>query len=319
MKPDIWQPLAQELGVPWRSAECMHWILGEREMARRANVTPFSMISGVNTAGPQGEGNGRIAQASRMQEATNYFEPEHLDVLQTPSETNAREMAARESMSSMGDSATRETVRASLKSMEGVPATEAPVSVGYTRINGSGYHHPDEQVSPTTIPRVPEGLKRERDRDEAASGLYRLPPLKDLDRGFQHPNYAPPSRHSPQPLPPPTRHSLPSPPPPSLGGGGGTRLSGSHHDGSDANSERSSHSGGASQGSERLIALAEMSSKQREAQEGKLGVRDESEKGEGEGVGGKRSASRNSDGSEPGYVRVEPKGDEPLGVGAQRY
>jgi hypothetical protein len=49
IKPDIWGPLAQELGVPWRSAEAMHWQLGELEMARRAGAIPFTMASSSST------------------------------------------------------------------------------------------------------------------------------------------------------------------------------------------------------------------------------------------------------------------------------
>ncbi|MCJ1384944.1 hypothetical protein MMC17_008062 [Xylographa soralifera] len=45
LKPDMWTPLAKELGVPWRSAEYIHWQLGEAEMARRAGVVPFAMVS----------------------------------------------------------------------------------------------------------------------------------------------------------------------------------------------------------------------------------------------------------------------------------
>ncbi len=45
MKRDIWAPLAQELGVPWRSVEAMHWQLGELEMAHRAGAVPFTIAS----------------------------------------------------------------------------------------------------------------------------------------------------------------------------------------------------------------------------------------------------------------------------------
>ena len=85
MKADLWQPLANELGVPWRSAEAMHWLLGEREMARRANTIPFALVSGPNSAGPQGEGNGRIAQTNRMLDSTICFEPSDIAALQATS------------------------------------------------------------------------------------------------------------------------------------------------------------------------------------------------------------------------------------------
>ncbi|RKF58362.1 putative myb dna-binding domain protein [Erysiphe neolycopersici] len=46
-KPEIWAKVAEEMAVPWRAAEAMHWQLGETEMARRAGVTPFSLSSGT--------------------------------------------------------------------------------------------------------------------------------------------------------------------------------------------------------------------------------------------------------------------------------
>lgn len=58
--------------MPWRAVEAMHWAIGDVEMARRANVTPF--VISAASAGPQGEGNGRIAQAARMNDSTIYFE-----------------------------------------------------------------------------------------------------------------------------------------------------------------------------------------------------------------------------------------------------
>lgn len=49
-KSDIWAKVAEELAVPWRAAEAMHWELGEADMARRAGVLPFSLTA-VNTKG----------------------------------------------------------------------------------------------------------------------------------------------------------------------------------------------------------------------------------------------------------------------------
>jgi hypothetical protein len=37
-KGQMWQMAAAEMGVPWWSAEFMHWQLGEQEMSARANV-----------------------------------------------------------------------------------------------------------------------------------------------------------------------------------------------------------------------------------------------------------------------------------------
>lgn len=41
----MWAKVAEELAVPWRAAEAMHWQLGEADMARRAGVLPFSLVA----------------------------------------------------------------------------------------------------------------------------------------------------------------------------------------------------------------------------------------------------------------------------------
>ena len=43
-KPGLWAKVAEEMQVPWRAAEAMHWQLGESDMARRAGVVPFSLL-----------------------------------------------------------------------------------------------------------------------------------------------------------------------------------------------------------------------------------------------------------------------------------
>ncbi|KAL7940372.1 hypothetical protein V8C42DRAFT_362779 [Trichoderma barbatum] len=61
-KSDMWAKVAEELAVPWRAAEAMHWQLGEADMARRAGVVPFSLAA-VNTS----EASSNRALASRAQ------------------------------------------------------------------------------------------------------------------------------------------------------------------------------------------------------------------------------------------------------------
>ncbi|OJD15172.1 hypothetical protein ACJ73_09002, partial [Blastomyces percursus] len=41
-KSEMWATIAEEMAMPWRAAEAMHWQLGEQEMARRAGTVPFS-------------------------------------------------------------------------------------------------------------------------------------------------------------------------------------------------------------------------------------------------------------------------------------
>ncbi|CBX96944.1 hypothetical protein LEMA_P100750.1 [Plenodomus lingam JN3] len=42
-KDQMWQKVATEMGIPWRSAESMHWQLGEQEMSARANAPVFQL------------------------------------------------------------------------------------------------------------------------------------------------------------------------------------------------------------------------------------------------------------------------------------
>jgi len=41
----MWAKIAEEMAIPWRAAEAMHWQMGEVEMARRAGVTPFTLTN----------------------------------------------------------------------------------------------------------------------------------------------------------------------------------------------------------------------------------------------------------------------------------
>jgi hypothetical protein len=52
----MWARVAEELAVPWRAAEAMHWQLGESDMARRAGVVPFSLAA-VNAEANAGRRN----------------------------------------------------------------------------------------------------------------------------------------------------------------------------------------------------------------------------------------------------------------------
>lgn len=44
-KPEMWAKVAEEMAIPWRAAEAMHWQLGENDMARRAGVVPFTLTA----------------------------------------------------------------------------------------------------------------------------------------------------------------------------------------------------------------------------------------------------------------------------------
>ncbi|KAF4637520.1 hypothetical protein G7Y89_g548 [Cudoniella acicularis] len=62
-KPEMWSKVAEELGVPCRAAEAMHWQLGEADMASRAGVVPFS-LSGITADVPSCAMSGRPSSGS---------------------------------------------------------------------------------------------------------------------------------------------------------------------------------------------------------------------------------------------------------------
>lgn len=47
----MWQKVATEMGIPWRSAESMHWQLGEQEMSARANAPVFQLHPSATGSG----------------------------------------------------------------------------------------------------------------------------------------------------------------------------------------------------------------------------------------------------------------------------
>lgn len=60
--------VAKEMEIPWRSAEAMHWKLGEQDMARRAGVTPFSLSAVALDAPPRRRGS---ASASSLRQSAS--------------------------------------------------------------------------------------------------------------------------------------------------------------------------------------------------------------------------------------------------------
>lgn len=91
LKPELWNPIATELGVPWRACEAMHWALGEADMCRRANVAPFPMSSNrpepasapAHAPAPTPSA-GRVAQRDRMRGSTRVFEGRDITTITSP-------------------------------------------------------------------------------------------------------------------------------------------------------------------------------------------------------------------------------------------
>lgn len=64
-KGEMWLKVAEEMAIPWRAAEAMHWQLGEQDIARRAGVAPFSLTLPPSSTGSMGEIGTSPASASK--------------------------------------------------------------------------------------------------------------------------------------------------------------------------------------------------------------------------------------------------------------
>ncbi|KAF2274178.1 uncharacterized protein EI97DRAFT_381703 [Westerdykella ornata] len=49
---EMWQKIATEMKIPWRTAEAMHWKLGQEEMHNRANAPVFQLHPSAHSAMP---------------------------------------------------------------------------------------------------------------------------------------------------------------------------------------------------------------------------------------------------------------------------
>lgn len=45
----MWAKVAEEMDIPWRAVEAMHWQLGRDDIAQRAGVVPFTLETGPHT------------------------------------------------------------------------------------------------------------------------------------------------------------------------------------------------------------------------------------------------------------------------------
>ncbi|KAK4062641.1 hypothetical protein Purlil1_14202 [Purpureocillium lilacinum] len=71
----MWAKVAEELQVPWRAAEAMHWQLGEADMAHRAGVVPFSLTSSTAESTARQPVLGPAAYLQHRNQVTHYPAP----------------------------------------------------------------------------------------------------------------------------------------------------------------------------------------------------------------------------------------------------
>ncbi|KAL2218328.1 MYB DNA-binding domain protein [Thermoascus aurantiacus ATCC 26904] len=76
-KAEMWAKVAEEMAIPWRAAEAMHWQLGEQEMARRAGVVPFSLSSSaVDPPASKSRRGGTVMPRLRRESASRPIPPQ---------------------------------------------------------------------------------------------------------------------------------------------------------------------------------------------------------------------------------------------------
>ncbi|KAK4069648.1 hypothetical protein Purlil1_13667 [Purpureocillium lilacinum] len=74
-KAEMWAKVAEELQVPWRAAEAMHWQLGEVDIARRAGVVPFSLTSSTAESTAKLQAPGPTAYLQHQNRGPHYPAP----------------------------------------------------------------------------------------------------------------------------------------------------------------------------------------------------------------------------------------------------
>ncbi|KAF8544489.1 hypothetical protein BDD12DRAFT_948332 [Trichophaea hybrida] len=89
-KPEMWQIIAKEMEIPWRAAEAMHWQLGEKDMAHRAGVVPFS-LSSVAMDAPNSRKRGTTASSAGPTKSNNPSSSSHVYPTNAPPETERTE------------------------------------------------------------------------------------------------------------------------------------------------------------------------------------------------------------------------------------
>ncbi|OWY45891.1 MYB DNA-binding-like protein [Alternaria alternata] len=75
-KEQIWQPVATQMGIPWRSAEWMHWQLGEQEMSARAKATVLQPHPSTTSTGMSSSSQVPVAPASAPYGFTPFNAPQ---------------------------------------------------------------------------------------------------------------------------------------------------------------------------------------------------------------------------------------------------
>ena len=81
LKPDLWNPIANELGLSWQECEALHGPRGQKKRARKANAIPFATAA----ADAEPRELRRVVQRDGTLESTEVFEGRDLTRIRSPS------------------------------------------------------------------------------------------------------------------------------------------------------------------------------------------------------------------------------------------
>lgn len=100
-KLDMWEMVANELELPVRAVEAMHWQMGEEEMSRRAGASQFTSIQPNSNQGTSRGGHTQQPQRRSLSSGTeplypsigNHHYPEHRYAVHSAAGSNATSSA----------------------------------------------------------------------------------------------------------------------------------------------------------------------------------------------------------------------------------
>ncbi|KAB2099988.1 hypothetical protein AG0111_0g11632 [Alternaria gaisen] len=151
-KEQIWQPVATQMGIPWRSAEWMHWQLGEQEMGARAKATVLQPHPSTTSTGMSSSVQAPVVLASASYGFTPFNAPQSTPQLhQVPPPMSQGPPAHGSQRNDSGFSASGRTSLRSLDSRSFSSVTPPEIELQSDEDFGG--------IAP--VPEMPSAIKRE--------------------------------------------------------------------------------------------------------------------------------------------------------------
>ncbi|KAI0479275.1 hypothetical protein GGR56DRAFT_673204 [Xylariaceae sp. FL0804] len=213
-KNEMWQKVGEEMGIPWRAAEGMHWELGKEDMARRAGVNPFTFSS--QTDAPQGgdggssgggDGSGPRRSPHHGHSASQGSLPRDLG----PPPPNAYGHGGI-------PTGLPPTTRPLMSRRESLPPAPPSLAPGPGPSRHASYPYPHQHHLPS--PSEYHGQQQQHNVFQQLQYQHHHHQQQQQRHHTPHHQY----QHQPPPLPLNHQHQHPYPPHPGGGGGGGPPL-----------------------------------------------------------------------------------------------